>query len=104
MKQLSRALGCNHVPTVATTCFFIVLFDAISGRAERTRTDAAALIQITREHATPMFLSLGTIFQGWAATRLGERDAGRANLREGLTNYTAPGKPHIFTADLGPAR
>jgi predicted ATPase len=87
----SRALVVNHVPTIATTSFFIVLFDAISGRAERTGTDAAALIQITREHATPLFLSLATIFQGWAATRLGDRDAGRTNLSEGLANYTGQG-------------
>ena len=87
----SRALLANHVPTVATTRFFIVLLDAISGRAERTRTDAAALIQITREHATPLFLSLATIFQGWAVTRLGDRAAGRANLAEGLANYTGQG-------------
>ena len=87
----SRAIACNHVPTATTTAFFIVLFDAVSGRAEKTKTDAAALIQITREHATPMFLSLGTIFQGWAATRLGERDAGRANLSEGLGDYTRQG-------------
>ena len=38
-----------------------------------------------------MFLSLATIFEGWAATRLGDRDAGRANLSEGLANYTRQG-------------
>ena len=66
----SRAIGCNHVPTATTTGFFIVLFEAISDRADATKTDAKALIQLTREHATPMFLSLATIFQGWAALAL----------------------------------
>jgi hypothetical protein len=87
----SRALGCNHVPTVTTTSFFKVLFEAISDRADATRTDAKALIQLTREHATPMFLSLAIIFQGWARARLGERDAGLADLCEGLTNYARQG-------------
>jgi predicted ATPase len=67
------------------------LFEAISDRADATRTDAKALIQLTREHATPMFLSLAIIFQGWARARLGERDAGLADLCEGLTNYARQG-------------
>ena len=87
----SRALDCNHVPTATTTGFFKVLFETISNRADGTATDAKALIRVTRDHATPMFLSLAIIFQGWARARLGELDAGLTDLCEGLTSYARQG-------------
>ena len=87
----AHALDCNHVPTATTTAFFKALFETISDRAETTRTDAKALIQLTREHATPTFLAFAIIFHGWARARLGERDAGIADLREGLTDYVRQG-------------
>jgi predicted ATPase len=86
-----HALDCNHVPTATTTGFFKALFETIGDRAETTRTDAKALIQLAREHATPTFLAFAIIFQGWACARLGERDAGIADLREGLTDYVRQG-------------
>jgi predicted ATPase len=87
----AHALDCNHIPTATTTVFFKTLFEAVGDRAETTRTDAKALIQLAREHATPTFLAFALIFHGWARARLGERDAGIADLREGLTDYVRQG-------------
>ena len=87
----SRALDCNHVPTATTTGFFKVLFETISNRPNETAADAKALIRVTRDDATPMFLSLAIIFQGWARACLGERDAGLADLCKGLTDYASQG-------------
>ena len=87
----AHALDCNHIPTATTTVFFKTLFETVGDRAETTRTDAKALIQLAREHATPTFLAFALIFHGWARARLGERDAGIADLREGLTDYVRQG-------------
>ena len=86
-EAISRALDCNHVPTATTTGFFKALFEAISNRADTAGRDAQTLITLAREHETPTFLAFAIILHGWARARLGERDAGVAELNDGLTDY-----------------
>jgi adenylate cyclase len=74
-------------------------FDAASARTfaalthqcrrehEAARAQAAAALEISRDHGFPLFEAAGTLLEGWALAQSGQGKAGVARMREGLAAW-----------------
>jgi predicted ATPase len=84
---LARAVESGHVPTLANTHYHKTLFELQRGNTEAAWRDAERVLQLGRQHELPTYLAFGSMSRGYARACLGERDAGIAELRDGLTAY-----------------
>jgi tetratricopeptide (TPR) repeat protein len=80
---LASASQNGHVPTIAITHTYALVFDTLRRNFDRTAILAERLISMSRESELPLFLAAGMIYLGWSQWRAGEH-AGRTLLVEGL--------------------
>jgi predicted ATPase len=59
--------------------------------ASRAMPHAEALVGLGREHGLPLWLAAGIFYQGWARWHTGDREAGRAGMREGMAHFSDQG-------------
>jgi class 3 adenylate cyclase/predicted ATPase len=90
-EALARAVESGHIPTLANIHRHKTLFELHRGNTEEALRDAERVVQLARQHELPTFLAFGSKSRGYARARLGERDTGIAELREGLTAYINQG-------------
>ena len=89
--ELARAVNSGHIPTLANTHHHKALFELDRGNTEAVWRDAERVLQLGQQHELPTFVAVGTMLHGYARARLGERNAGVAELRDGLTAYIEQG-------------
>lgn len=80
---LTSASRKGHVPTIAITYTYALVFDALRRKLDRTAILAERLISMSRELELPLFLAAGMIYLGWSRWSAGEH-AARPLLEEGL--------------------
>ena len=79
----ARADDSRHGLTLAVVYNFASLSEIFSGDAEAVLRDAETLAGID----PPLLSDVAKMLRGWARARLGDRDAGVAEFRQGLAEY-----------------
>jgi class 3 adenylate cyclase/predicted ATPase len=90
-QAVALAAQNRHVPTLVWSHCHRLHFEAIRRDATRAMPHADALVSLSREHGLPYFLISGTFYQGWARWHAGDREAGRAGMREGIAQFRDQG-------------
>jgi class 3 adenylate cyclase/predicted ATPase len=90
-EAMRRAIDSGHIPTLANTYLFKSLLETIRDDAEPTLRDAEALVEIAGKHGLALYLATGSVIRGWARARLGDREAGVAELRHALAKWDEQG-------------
>jgi predicted ATPase len=90
-EALSRALEFAHVPTLINTYYFAAMLEMFRGDAEAVLRAATPLVELSRQHALPLYLVGGTAYLGWAHGRLGDRGTGTAELLQAVTDFAGQG-------------
>ena len=90
-EAMRRAVDSGHIPTLANTYLFKSLLETIRDDAEPTLRDAEALVEIAGKHGLALYLATGSLVRGWARARLGDREAGVAELRHALAKWHEQG-------------
>jgi class 3 adenylate cyclase/predicted ATPase len=88
---VARATQLGHVPTLTATYAFEAMFEALRGDAEAARRVSESVMRLSEKHELPTFSALGSMSRGWSRARLGNIEAGKAELRDGLTAYVRQG-------------
>jgi class 3 adenylate cyclase/tetratricopeptide (TPR) repeat protein len=88
---ISRAVELGHIPTLVNVYAFKTTLEMFRDDAQRTLRDAETLVEIAGRNGVAWFLNFGTLSRGWARTRLSDRDAGMAEMREALGKYADEG-------------
>jgi predicted ATPase len=83
-EALTLAMRSGHVPTMAYGQYYKCLFEAVARNAARALPHAGALVDLSREHGLPFFLTSGTFYYGWTRWHAGDREAGMAEMRQGI--------------------
>jgi predicted ATPase len=86
-----RAIECAHAPVLAQHYDFEGMFEALRGDAEAVRRAAELCIEVSGEHDIAVFLSERIGYLGWARAKLGEREAGIAQLNECISAHVEQG-------------
>jgi len=90
-KAITDAVESAHVPTLANTYYFAAMFDLFRGDAEVALRAAQATVELSREHALSLYLTVGNACVGWAHAHLGDRETGAAELRQALADLAERG-------------
>jgi class 3 adenylate cyclase/tetratricopeptide (TPR) repeat protein len=88
---LALAVEFGHVPTMGLIYFHMAQVEVLCGDADLALRFANTIVELARDREMPLFLTLGTACHGWARARLGEREAGIAELQGGMTAFTKQG-------------
>jgi adenylate cyclase len=92
----ARAIQSQHAPTKAFICSRLAQLDAVRGDAKAMLSKSETMIELSQEHGIARYLAWGKTYRGWAKARLGDRDAGVRELREGLAGLADQGsKVHV---------
>ena len=83
-EALTLAIRSGHVPTMAYGQYYKCLFEAVARNAARAMPHADALVGLSREHGLPFFLTSGIFYHGWTRWHAGDREAGTAEMRQGI--------------------
>jgi predicted ATPase len=83
-EALTLAMRSGHVPTMAYGQYYKCLFEAVARNAARAMPHADALVGLSREHGLPFFLTSGIFYHGWTRWHAGDREAGTAEMRQGI--------------------
>jgi predicted ATPase len=87
----ARADDLGHIPTLANTRLFKAMLGAFRDDAESALRDADALIEIATSNGLALYVIEGETYRVWARARLGDREAGRAEMREALAKRVEAG-------------
>jgi predicted ATPase len=90
-EALARADEAAHAPTRAFTYTLISVYQLLRGDPEAARRAAIIPVDLGREHAMALYLTLGEMHSNWARARLGDRESGMTGLREALAAYLGQG-------------
>jgi tetratricopeptide (TPR) repeat protein len=83
-EAVACALGTMHVPTIAYAHAHAATFEAMRRNHERSAPHVRALLDLARERGIPVWIAFGTFYEGWLKWRCGNREAGIAEMHEGL--------------------
>ena len=83
----TRAEKSQDALTSATMHSFTPELEAFRGDAGATLREAETLAEIAASIGTPLFAAAAKTNRGWARARLGDREAGLEELRQGLAGY-----------------
>jgi class 3 adenylate cyclase/predicted ATPase len=93
---VARAIQSQHATTKAFICTWAAQLEAVRGDAEAIRSTSDAMVELCRNYGLKLYLSWGKTYRGWARARLGDREAGVKELREGLASLADQGsKVHV---------
>lgn len=90
-EALVMAEELAHPYSSAMIFFFAAELYYLRREVAAVQERATAAIALSAEHAFPFWLSQGTSLQGWAMAEGGQREAGIAQMRQGLSLYQATG-------------
>src|SRR5208337_1666665 len=98
---VSRAVELGHVPTLANAYTFKTALEMFRGDARAALRDAETLVETAGKSGLAWFLDLGAQKRGWTRARLGDRDAGMAEMREALGKSAEQGNWGFSPHSLG---
>jgi len=81
---------CHPVSVAFSKCYLAVLHNSC-GQYAAGAADAAAAKAISNAHRLALWLSVGTMMEGWARFGLGDLDEGIALLQEGVEGWRRTG-------------
>ena len=87
----ARADDLGHIPTLANSRFFKAMLGMFRDDAESTLRDADELIEIAASNGLALYLIEGETYRAWARARLGDREAGRAEMPHALAKRVKAG-------------
>ena len=90
-ESVARAAEAAHVPTLANCLTVKGLLEMLRGDAEAALEVGKTTVEFARERGLGNYLPMARVFFGWARARLGEREAGMEEVRQGLAAHTQPG-------------
>jgi len=90
-EAVARAVELAHIATLTNTHYFKALFEIVRGDPAAARRDAEIIIDLSQQRDLATYVGLGTMSRGWARARLGERENGIAELRDGLSAFIQQG-------------
>jgi class 3 adenylate cyclase/predicted ATPase len=97
---VSAAGRLGHTYTLVVVLYFACLITQAIRSPDRIRPHAKEIIALCNEHAFPLFLGYGTLFQGWSLTAFGQVREGLTVMTEGLAIVRATGaalcSPHAL--------
>ena len=80
----ARAIQSEHGPTRAFAYFYRAHLETFLGDPKALMPIAQTVIGLSEEYGLASYLSLGKAQRGWASARLGDREAGVSEMREGV--------------------
>jgi predicted ATPase len=93
--MIARAREAGHVMTVAFAAFYRSMFEIMRLDAREAEPHAAKTLELGRAHGLPFFIGYGNIECGWVRARLGDRNKGVAQMRQGLDSLLQQGSTLI---------
>jgi class 3 adenylate cyclase/predicted ATPase len=90
-EAITRAVETAHVPTQANIYYFKAVFEMLRGDAAVTSHTAEALLELSRTHSLPLYVTLGLLCSSWARAWSGNRESSVAEFREVLVANTEQG-------------
>ena len=90
-EAVARAVESAHAPTLANAYLYQAMLEILRDDAEAARRAAEAVVALSREHGLALYLACGALPLAWARAKLGDRDAGSAELRQALADYASQG-------------
>ena len=95
-QTVARAIQLQHAPTRAFIGSRTAQLEALRGNAEAMLSASETMVELSQDYGLKLFLAWGKTYRGWAIARLGDREAGVRELREGLAGVAAQGsKQHV---------
>jgi ATP/maltotriose-dependent transcriptional regulator MalT len=83
-QAVARAIQSEDVPSKVNVYVRQAALEAVRGDAEAVLRVAEILVELSQEYGLAQFLAWGNAFRGWAKARLGGRDVGVREMREGI--------------------
>jgi predicted ATPase len=90
-ETLTVARELSHAPSLAFALFYTALLHQLRREGPTIQARLEAVITLSTEHGFPFWLAMATILQGALLAEQGEREAGLAQMRQGLSAYQAVG-------------
>ena len=90
-EAVARAVESAHAPTLAGVYLHQAWLENLRDDAEAARRAAEAAVALSREHGLASYLAWAALPLAWARAKLGDRDAGSAELRQALADYASQG-------------
>src|SRR5271163_100082 len=90
-EAVARAVESAHAPTLAVTYSSQAVLEILRDDAEAARRAAEAMVALSREHGLALYLTIGALAVAWARARLGDREAGSAELPQALADWASQG-------------
>ena len=81
---MQRARQSGHAPTVAFGHCYSCILETLRRDPKRAESHAEALVGFGDEHGMEWWRVNGIFFRGWARWYAGEREAGLADIRQGM--------------------
>src|SRR5262249_805257 len=88
-EAIARPVGTVRAPTLVTAYWFKASLEVLRSDTDGALRDATRVIELSREHGIGHYLAHGMPYFGWARARLGDRETGSEELREGIAAITA---------------
>ena len=95
-RAVTLAADLEHPFTLAYALFHSGFLHLWRRELETTHDGAARLLQVADEHDLPIWKALGRCLLGAANTGIGDREAGLAQIRDGVDLYRGLKTPPVF--------
>ena len=101
---IARAVETGHSPTIADAHGHKMMAETARGMVAAAQRDADIVTEIAGKTGLAYYLAGGRLSQAWARARLGDHDAGVAELRQALATSVELGARSPHAALSGPPR
>jgi adenylate cyclase len=92
----ARAIQSEHGPTRAQEYAYRALLKTVLGDAKAVAQIGETLVELSQKHGLAFYLAHGKVQRGWARARLGDREAGVSELREGMAALADQGTKYLM--------
>jgi predicted ATPase len=90
-EAIERSIETAHVPTLANNYEVRLELEVLRGRAEAALRAAETAVGLSQQQGLGHYLPLARVCLGWAHAKLGEREAGLSEMREGVAAHIERG-------------
>jgi class 3 adenylate cyclase/predicted ATPase len=90
-QALERARESGHANTLAVALATCLIMDMSRGRHDVAAPNWQALMDLSEKNDMRLYQAYGVFFRGWAQQRVGEREAGIAEMRRAIALLRAQG-------------
>jgi predicted ATPase len=83
-RAVLHALEDGHIPTIAYVHAHTANFEMMRRNRSQAASHVEALLGLAQKHGMPVWTAIGTFHEGWLRWGAGDREAGTAEMREGM--------------------